>query len=137
MSITFISDFQKQIYKILSNNSEISNSVNKIYFGAVQDGKCPFLLISIQKSEEVSLHVNQVYSVEFQISAYAKDHHHNLLISLADHVVGALNSSEIMFKDFNVAGMKANKISFEKAKDLVLNKLLINYKALIKRRRDE
>ena len=28
-----------------------------------------------------------------------------------------------MFKDFNVAGMKANKISFEKAKDLVLNKL--------------
>ena len=42
-----------------------------------------------------------------------------------------------MFKDFNVAGMKANKISFEKAKDLVLNKLLINYKALIKRTRDE
>ena len=137
MSITFISDFQKQIYRILSNNSEISNSVNKIYFGEVQDGKCPFLLISIQKAEEVSLHVNHIYSVEFQISAYAKDHHHSLLISLAGNVVKALNNSEILFEGFDVAGMKANKISFEKAKDLVLNKLLISYKALIKRKNDE
>lgn len=137
MSIVFISDFQKQIYKILSNNSEISSSVNKIYFGAVQDGRCPFLLISIQKAEELSLHVNQIYSVEFQISAYAKGHHHKLLISLADKVVEILSNSEILFDSFNVAGMKANKISFEKAKDLVLNKLSISYKALIKRKSDE
>lgn len=70
MSITFINDFQKQIYQILSEDAEISASVSKIYFGAVQDGKCPFLLISIQKAEELSLHVDQIYSVEFQISAY-------------------------------------------------------------------
>ncbi len=137
MSITFISDLQKQIYRTLSNTPEISASVNKIYFGAVQDGKCPFLLISIQKAEELSLHVDQVYSVEFQISAYAKDHHHSLLISLADKIVETLNNAEILFESFDVAGMKANKISFEKAKDLVLNKLLISYKALIKRKSDE
>ena len=61
MSITFINDFQKQIYQILSDDNEISGSVSKIYFGAVQDGKCPFLLISIQKAEELSLHVAQIY----------------------------------------------------------------------------
>lgn len=137
MSISFISDFQKQIYRILSNNSEINNSVNKIYFGAVQDGKCPFLLITIQKAEDLSFHVDQIYSVEFQISAYAKDQHHKLLISLADKVLEILNNSEILFEGFDVAGMKANKINFEKAKDLVLNKLSISYKALIKRKSDE
>lgn len=137
MSITFINDFQKQIYHILSEDAEISASVSKIYFGAVQDGKCPFLLISIQKAEELSLHVDQIYSVEFQISAYAKDQHHKLLTFLADRVVLVLNNTEILFDDFGVAGIKANKIIFEKAKDLVLNKLSISYKALIKRKNNE
>ena len=137
MSIVFINDFQKQIYRILSDDHEISTSVNKIYFGAVQDGKCPFLLINIQKAEELSLHVDQIYSVEFQISAYAKDHHHKLLISLADRVVSVLSNSEILFDGFNVSGMKANKISFEKARDLVLNKLSMSYKALIRKENDE
>lgn len=137
MSITFINDFQKQIYQILSEDAEISASVSKIYFGAVQDGKCPFLLISIQEAEELSLHVAQIYSVEFQISAYAKDHHHKLLTSLADRVVLVLNNTQILFNDFGVAGIKANKITFEKAKDLVLNKLSISYKALIRRKNNE
>lgn len=137
MSITFINDFQKQIYQILSDDAEISASVSKIYFGAVQDGKCPFLLISIQEAEELSLHVAQIYSVEFQISAYAKDHHHKLLTSLADRVVLVLNNTQILFDDFGVAGIKANKITFEKAKDLVLNKLSISYKALIRRKNNE
>ena len=42
-----------------------------------------------------------------------------------------------MFKDFNVVDIQANKISLKKTKNLVLNKLLINYEALIKRTRDE
>ena len=43
------------------------------------------------------IYVNHIYSVEFQISAYVKDHHHSLLTSLAGNVVKVLNNSEILF----------------------------------------
>ncbi len=104
MSLTFISDFQNQIYKILAADSEIRKSVKKIYFGAVQDGRCPFLLISIKKAEDLSRHVEAIYSVEFQISAYAKDHHHKLLVSLADKVIDAIGGSRIFLQAIRLLG---------------------------------
>jgi hypothetical protein len=137
MSITFINEFQNQIFKILSTDSQISSKINKIYLGAVQDGKSPFILINIKKTEQLFLHVKHIYSIEFQISAYAKDNHHKLLTILADRIVTLLDGSEILFDDFKVAGMKARSVNFEKAKDLVLNKLCIDYKALIKRENDD
>ncbi len=133
MSLTFIHDFQNQLYKTLYEDSEIKSSVKKIYLGAVQDGKTPFLLITILKAEDFSRHLESIYSVEFRISAYAKDNHHKLLIKLADRVVTLISDSNNNFAGYIIAGIKANNIQFEKAKDLVLNKLTINYKALIKR----
>lgn len=112
---------------------KISKVINKIYFGAVQDGKCPFLLIKLKKAEDLSRYVEPIYAVEFEILAYAKDHHHNLLVSLVDNVINALDSTELFFTGYKVIGLKANEVKFEKAKDLVLNKVAINYKALIRR----
>jgi hypothetical protein len=133
MSLTFIHDFQNQLYLWLSHDAAITEVTNKIYFGAVQDGKAPFLLINISKVEDLSLYLEAIYSVEFQISAYAKDQNHQLLTKLADRIVKVLESSEGQFLGYMVAGIKANSLCFEKAKDLVLNKLTINYKALIKK----
>ena len=133
MSLTFIDEFQKQLYSVLSQEKEIMNYIKKIYFGTVQDGKSPFLLINIIKAEDLSLHLESIYSVEFQIAAYAKDHNYQLLVKLADQIVRTLNSISSHFSGYIIAGIKANDLKFEKAKDLVLNKLTINYKALIKR----
>ena len=107
--------------------------VNKIYFGVVQDGKCPFLLINIVKAEDLSRHLESIYSVEFKISAYAKDHNYQLLVKLADQIVKILAEADSYFAGYVIAGIKANNLQFDKAKDLVLNKLTINYKALIKK----
>ncbi|PCJ24937.1 MAG: hypothetical protein COA94_06840 [Rickettsiales bacterium] len=133
MSLTFIHDFQKQLYSALSADAWITNNINKIYFGVVQDGQSPFILINIQKAEDLSLHHNSIYSVDFQIIGYAKDHNHQLLVSLGDRVVELLSNSERCFGGYIIAGIKANDVQFERARDLVLNKLTINYKALIKK----
>jgi hypothetical protein len=133
MSLKFINDFQNQLYKILASESKISEVVNKIYFGVVQDGKCPFLLIQLKKAEDLSKTAEPIYAVEFEILAYAKDHHHSLLVSLTDNVINILDSTEIFFTGYKVIGLKANEVKFEKAKDLVLNKVAIKYKALIRR----
>jgi len=133
MSITFIHDFQNQLYSVLSGDKEIMDFVNKIYFGVVQDGKCPFLLINIVKAEDLSRHLESIYSVEFKISAYAKDHNYQLLVKLADQIVKILAEADSYFAGYVIAGIKANNLQFDKAKDLVLNKLTINYKALIKK----
>ncbi len=133
MSITFIHDFQNQLYSLLSTDKEIMDFINKIYFGVVQDGKCPFLLINIVKAEDLSRHLESIYSVEFKISAYAKDHNYQLLVKLADQIVKILAEADSYFAGYVIAGIKANNLQFDKAKDLVLNKLTINYKALIKK----
>jgi hypothetical protein len=133
MSLTFIHDFQNQLYLWLSGDEIIRESINKIYFGAVQDGKAPFLLINIMKVEDLSRCQDAIYSVDFQISAYAKDQNHQLITSIADRIGTVLESGDDRFLSYKVAGIKASDMSFEKAKDLVLNKLTINYKALIKK----
>jgi hypothetical protein len=133
MSLIFIHDFQNRLYTLLSKDKEIMKSINKIYLGVVQDGKAPFLLINILKAEDISRHLESIYSIEFQVSAYAKDNNHQLLTKLADRIVSIFASDNNNFSGYIVAGIKANNLQFEKAKDLVLNRLVINYKALIKK----
>ncbi|MDC0865195.1 DUF3168 domain-containing protein [Rickettsiaceae bacterium] len=133
MSLTFIYNFQNQLCSILDGNNEIRNLVRRIYFGAVQDGGCPFLLINIIKAEDLSRHAEFIYSVDFQISAYARDHNHQLLSTLADKIVKLLANRNINFEGYSVAGIKAKDIEFDKARDLVTNKLTINYSALLQK----
>jgi len=73
MPLTFIHDFQNQIYSALVNDQEIMPIVKKVYIGAIQDGASPFLLINIAKAEDFSAHNIASCEVEFQVSAYAKD----------------------------------------------------------------
>ncbi|MDG1436316.1 MAG: hypothetical protein P8P83_00785 [Rickettsiaceae bacterium] len=133
MSLTFIHEFQNRLYRLLSDDQEISSSVKKIYFGAVQDGISPCLLITVIQADDHSRHMESIYSVEFQISAYAKDHHYQLLTKLADRIITLFDKPQKTFSDYMIAGIKANNLQFEKAKDLVLNKLIINCRALIKK----
>ena len=63
MSLIFIHDFQNRLYTLLSKDKEIMKSINKIYLGVVQDGKAPFLLINILKAEDISRHLESIYSL--------------------------------------------------------------------------
>lgn len=133
MSLSFVHDFQNKIYSSLTLDSEIMNIVQKIYIGTIQDGKTPFLLINIVKADDLSIHKISLYSVEFQILAFAKDTNHGLLVTLSDLIIKNLANMNSLFDDYAVEGIKANNISFDKAKDLVLNRLVINYKSFIRR----
>lgn len=133
MSFVFIHSFQNQLYHLLIQNPEIKKLINSIYIGVVQDGKKPFLLIKINNAEDLSRHNEPIYSVEFQILAYAHDNNHKLLVKLADLVVSTLDVANSNFAEYSIAAIKAKNLQFEKAKDLATNKLSINYKVLIKK----
>lgn len=133
MSLSFVHDFQNKIYSSLTLDTELMNIVKKVYIGTIQDGKTPFLLINIVKADDLSIHKIALYSVEFQIFAFAKDTNHSLLVSLSDLIVKNLANMNSLFDEYSIEGMKANNISFDKAKDLVLNRLVINYKSFIRR----
>jgi len=132
MSFAFIYKFQNKLYTSLANDVVIHQLVNKIYIGAVQDGKAPFLLVNISSVENLSLSSTALYQVDFQICAYAKDTNHKLLTRLADEVLRILAGAGRALEGYSISGMRANNVQFEKAQDLVLNKLTINCKALIK-----
>jgi hypothetical protein len=79
------------------------------------------------------VHNIALYEVEFQVSAYAKDQNHQLLVKLSDLIVSNLSKINRLFGGYMIDGIKANNMQFEKAKDLVLNRLVINYKSFIKK----
>ncbi len=103
------------------------------YIGTIQDGKTPFILINIIKADDLSIHQTAIYSVEFQILAFAKDTNHNLLVILSDLIIKNLSNMNLLFGEYSIEGLKANNINFDRAKDLVLNRLVINYKSFIRR----
>ena len=54
-------------------------------------------------------------------------------MKLSDLIVGNLSKINRLFGGYMIDGIKANNMQFEKAKDLVLNRLVINYKSFIKK----
>ena len=73
-----------------------------------------------------------LYEVEFQISGYAKDTNHDSLVQLSDLVVKNLHNLNVLFGNYSIDGIRANSVVFDKAKDLVLNRLVINCQSLIR-----
>ena len=134
MSLTFIHDFQNKIYLSLKEDNNIMALIQKIYIGTIQDGKAPFLVINIIKADDVSVHRNSLYMIEFQILAYAKDTNHELLTEISDKIIDNLLKVNKLFNNYSIEGIKANNIYFDKAKDLVLNRLVINYKSFIRKK---
>lgn len=134
MSLTFIHNFQSHLHKYIQSNEEIMGLINNIYTSPVQDGKCPFLIVNIEKAKNLSKFNTFIYEIDFQILAYSKDNNKRLLSLLANKVVELFSDNNENFSKFDkyeISGIKANSLFFDKAKDLVVNKLTINYKALV------
>jgi hypothetical protein len=133
MSLNFIHDFQMTLYNLLSGDEEIRLSVDRIYLSVVQDAKYPFLLINILKAEDMSKFSCAIYNIEFEISAFARDKNQGFLVAMADKITNKLGLSTNQFKDYIIAGMKLQEVTFHRGQDLITTKLTSNYKALIKK----
>ncbi|MGI4752999.1 MAG: hypothetical protein ACRYE8_04680 [Janthinobacterium lividum] len=124
----FIYNFQLSLYKLLINDNDIKTKVNRIYFSIVQDAKYPFLLINILNVNDISTRVQNIMQLEFEICIFTNDKNRNMGLKLASEI-----EDKIKYHSFeNVAGIKANKIEFQASKDLVSNKLVMNYQTLLK-----
>ena len=132
MSINFIQDFQMTIFKLLSCDSDIRLSVDKIYLSVVQDAKYPFLLINIVKAENISRVTQSIYQLDFEIVAFARDKNQGLLAKLAAKITNKLTEKSCVLPNYIVAGIKACSMNFQRSNDLITTKLTINCKALLK-----
>ncbi len=136
MSLNFIQDFQQSLYKLLSGDSEIRLSVDRIYLSVVQDAKYPFLLINILKIENISKIMQDIYSIDFEICAFARDKNRAILSALADKIINRLIGDTLgqtsFMGNYSIASIKACNLSFSGSLDLITTKLTINYKALLK-----
>lgn len=135
MSLNFIQDFQLLVYRLLSDDSDIRLSVDKIYLSVVQDAKYPFLLLNIVQIENISQFMQDIYAIDFEICGFARDKNRVLLTNLADKITNKLRVGPYIAsptRDYSVASMKACNISFTGSLDLITTKLTINYKALLK-----
>jgi hypothetical protein len=120
------------LYKLLSADRDIRLSVDKIYLSVIQDAKYPFILINILQIENLSKLAQDIYQLEFEISAFARDKNHGLLNILVDRITNILTSEACKLQNHVVAGLKLCNINFQRSSDLITNKLVINYQALLK-----
>lgn len=132
MSVNFIQDFQMTIYRLLSGDSDIRLSVDRIYLAVVQDAKYPFLLINILRADNISRVAQYIYQVDFEIVVFAREKNQGLLTSLADKITNKLTEKSCVLHNYIVAGIKACSMNFQRSNDLITTKLTINCKALIK-----
>lgn len=133
MSINFINDFQKKIYEFLTQEEAVKNKVDKIYLSTPQDAKYPFLLVNIVKFVDISKFHQQIYEVDFEINIFARDRNHSFLTAIADEISNSLEKTIPHFNNYIIAGMKLTEVKFEQSKDLITNKLNMQYRTLLKK----
>ncbi|XVN40272.1 MAG: hypothetical protein RCO49_05355 [Rickettsia endosymbiont of Argas persicus] len=116
------------MYKLLINDNDIKTKINKIYFSAVQDAKCLFLLVNILNVNNISTNIQNIVQLEFEICIFTNDKNRNIALGLAGKIEDKIKHHAFE----NVAGIKANKVEFQASKDLVSTKLVIYYQTLLK-----
>jgi hypothetical protein len=133
MSINFITDFQGRIYDLFMAEPKINSSIKQIYFGPKQDAMPPFVVINIVRIENISLHNLGLMAIDLQMLAYAKDHNHVDLINLSEAMMDSLQNMDSAAEGYYIQSMRLQDVCFDKAKDLMLNRVTINYKTIIKK----
>lgn len=133
MSIKFIDQFHRKVYEVLSQNTSIRSQVQNIYLSVSQDGKYPFILIDIVRVNDLTKYDEFIYEIGFEICIFARDKNKGVLLSIANEIANCLTAEVCGFQQYLVAGLKVKSMEFQKAGDLVLNKLTMSYQSLIKK----
>ncbi len=133
MSINFIYNFQLKLHNVLSQDKKIKELVKEIYLSTMQDGKYPFISISLTQIIDQSNNIQKIYEVDFEINIFARDNNKKILLLISDAVEIVINAEQIKFGDYSVIGVKLNDLTFGEARDLIHNKLTMRYKSILKK----
>lgn len=134
MSLQFIYQFQAKLYEILSHEQKIKGAVAGIYLSVQQDAKYPFILVNILKVNDISKHGVDIYEVDFEICIFAREKAQEFLLKMASSIVANLKPELLSSGEYSVLSMKEVGIEFVRGHDLLTNKALIEYKALLQSR---
>lgn len=135
MSYKFIDQFLGHLYKIVKQIDAIKyGSVKEVYLNVNNREEFPCIYIITRSVEDKSRFNQNIYHIEFEISAYARQQGHQFLTNLAAEIKEVITEKNCSFDSYEIVGIANNLINFEQARDLVSNKLTMIYKAMIIRR---
>lgn len=132
MSIIHI--FYLKIYELLSSSLKIKNVVDNIYIKLVQDAKYPFLVVRINNITNMSNFNANIYDIDFTISIFTKDRNYLVPAQLAEYIIEEINNKKIKFSEYELLGVRLNRIDMDESTDLVTSKMEMKFKtSLIKK----
>lgn len=131
VSLEFVYQFQARIYELLTNNQTIRRNVTGVYLSIQQNARYPFILISLIKIDDLSKYGIHTYQIEFEICIFARDKTQEFLLKLASNIISALRPESLNGHDYKVLGIKDNELKFARGQDLLTNKAMIKYEALL------
>lgn len=133
MSLQFIYQFQAKLYEVLSREHSIRSAVTGIYLSVQQDAKYPFIMLSILEANDISKHGVDMYEVNFEVCIFVREKAQEFLLKTASNIVASLKPGLLIGGEYSVLSMKDVGLEFVRGHDLLTNKALINYKALLQK----
>ncbi len=131
MSLHFIYQVQARLYGLLSQTQDIRQNVAGLYLSVQHDAKYPFILINILKTHNISKHGVDTYEIDFEICIFAREKTQEFLLGVASRIVEILKPEHLSGADYDVLSIKDVSLEFVRGHDLLTNKALISYKALL------
>ena len=132
MSVKLINDFRMKIYKLLSEDGELSNKLDRVYLFVVPDAKYPFISVNLINSEKTCVPRAIFYEVEFDISFFSRDKNKASADLITERVADLLNIKALRSVINNIVGINTISVTTNQSADFITNKTSIRYKALLK-----
>lgn len=104
-----------------------------IYLSVQQDAKYPFIMLSILEANDISKHGVDMYEVNFEVCIFVREKAQEFLLKTASNIVASLKPGLLIGGEYSVLSMKDVGLEFVRGHDLLTNKALINYKALLQK----
>lgn len=131
MSVKSVGKFQRRIYEVLAEDSNLSEKLSGIYLSAPRDVKYPFLLINLLKMHDLSKHIRFNYEIEFEISLICKDHNQERILSIADSIIDIINPNMQGLSEYQILALRFINADWIRGVGPNSNKICLNFKALI------
>lgn len=128
----FIDNFLGRIYELIQQTESVQNGdVKGIYFNVNNREEFPCVYIIINAIEDKSKFDQKMYEIEFEISIHSREQGRNFLTRFASEIKRVIMQKNCSFHGYDVIGLTNDIVNFDQARDLISNKMTMQYKAMI------
>lgn len=130
-----IQQFQNDLYNLLNNNQEIQKNLYNVYLNYQKNSRTPFIVIELLKANNIASCYLITYDLNFSISIFTSNSYTDKHATISKQIQSILTPKQFIQKHYSVVSLGIQSISWHADKQLIINKLSLNYKSILQQYR--